>query len=61
MVVEIHDAATIQIFTSPVAAKQLAAGVFLFVKSATRDFISPVAASKLATGAFLGENDHPGI
>ena len=47
-------------FTSPVAAIQLAAGVFL-VKLPPMDLISLVAASQLAAGFFFGENDNPGF
>ena len=53
-VVEIHDAAVIRTLTSPVAANQLAACVFvLLVRKATKDFTSPVAASSLDAGGFL--------
>ena len=42
-----------QDLTSPVAAIQLAAGVFFLVKMATQDLTSPVAANQLAAGAFF--------
>ena len=53
MVAEIHRAAIIGTLTSPVAAIQLAAGVFFPVKMTTLDLTSPVAASRLAAGTFF--------
>ena len=44
--------------TRPVAAIQLAAGVFFFVTMATQDLTSPVAAYHLAAGFLFGENGH---
>ena len=41
-----------QDFTSPVAAKHLAAGAVFSAKMTARHFTSPVAANHLAAGAF---------